>query len=166
MKTGITAKRLRNLLAYDATTGIFVWRVTRSRKAPAGAVAGYVNQSGYRHIIVDGEEYKAHRLAWLHVTGKWARKRIDHADGDLNNNRFSNLREATHSQNLANSRLRRDNKVGLKGVCQERTTGRWMANINKDGRRHYLGLFDSPEEAHAAYCDAAARLHGEFARAA
>jgi hypothetical protein len=123
-----------------------------------------MNMSGYWHVGVDGDEYKAHRLAWLFVHGEWPAGRLDHENGDTADNRIANLRPVTHSQNIANSRLRRDSTSGFKGVSFYTSAGKWGANINKDGRRHYLGLFNTPEEAHAAYCEAACELHGEFAR--
>jgi len=165
VKHALTAERLRHLLDYDRATGIFRWRVTRNHKALSGGIAGYLNESGYIHICIDGAEYKAQRLAWLYVHGQWPGARVDHENGDTVDNSFGNLREATHSQNIANSRLRKDNKAGLKGVSLA-YPGRWMANINKDKKRHYLGLFDSPEKAHAAYVAAAQQLFGAFARPA
>jgi hypothetical protein len=66
-------------------------------------------------------------------------------------NRISNLREATHSQNMHNQqRAQRSNKSsGLLGV--HRTKTRWVAGIKVNGVRVYLGTFASPEAACAAY---------------
>jgi hypothetical protein len=88
---------------------------------------------------------------------------IDHVDGDGLNNRRCNLRYATHGQNVANGLHRNRKSPGLKGTCQT-ASGRWRAQISHGGRTHTLGTFDTTEEAHAAYCEAAKRLHGEFAR--
>jgi len=166
MKTPLTAERLREVLAYDRETGFFTWKVSKYKPQLIGQVAGSLNQSGYWHIGVDGAEHKAHRLVWLYVHGEWPPGRLDHENGETADNRFANLRLATHSQNIANSRLRRDSTSGLKGVSFYTSAGKWGANISKDGRRHYLGLFNTPEEAHAAYCAAAGELQGEFARTA
>lgn len=160
----LTHERLIHLLDYDPKTGLFTWRSRRNWRAPAGSIAGCVNQSGYRHIIIDGVEHKAHRLALFWMEGAWPDGDVDHRNGVTDDNRYLNLRPATKSQNIANSKLRRDNKSGFKGVCLEPSTGKWMANINKDKKRHYLGLFSTPEEAHAAYVAAAKKLHGQFAR--
>lgn len=91
---------------------------------------------------------------------------IDHKDGNPANNRWDNLREATDSQNLANSKLAKNNTSGAKGVWLEKATGRWNSYITVRGKRIYLGTYDTVAEAGAAY-EASARLHfGEFARAA
>ena len=79
---------------------------------------------------------------------------------------MTNLREATDSQNQANSKKRKDNSVGRKGVSYYHPSRCWRAAINHKGRHYYLGQFSSPEAAHGAYAQAAQRLFGEFARAA
>ena len=89
---------------------------------------------------------------------------VDHRSGVTLDCRKGNLRRATAAQNATNKRRRSDSKSGLKGV--KRSNSRWIARIQVNGRESYLGTFDTPELAHAAYCDAAARFQGEFARAA
>jgi hypothetical protein len=161
----VTAERLRELLDCDPETGVLTWRVSRRGRVKPGQVAGKSHHTGYHVIRVDGRQYPAHRLVWLHVTGAWPAAEVDHINGVRNDNRFSNLRDATSSQNGCNARLYRNNKSGLKGAILNRP-GRWIAQIQKGGRKIYLGVFDTPEEAHAAYCAAAERLHGDFARTA
>ncbi len=87
---------------------------------------------------------------------------VDHRDMDRTNNRWANLRSSLYGQNTANSKVRKDSISGIKGVQQHPGTGRYYARIRKDKITHYLGCFDTPEEAHAAYCKAAQELHGEF----
>jgi HNH endonuclease/AP2 domain-containing protein len=159
----ITAARLRELLDYNSETGEFRWRKQVSRSVKAGAVAGLTDRDGYRRITIQGRIYPAHRLAWLYMTGQWCRVMIDHRDGNPSNNRRDNLRRATVSQNNANRRIHRNNKCGFKGVVRNHI-GRWVSAIYKNGKRHHLGSFGTPQEAHAAYVLAAPRLHGEFAR--
>jgi hypothetical protein len=153
----LNPERLRELLAYDPETGAFTWRVGQR----AGKVAGSVHSKGYARIWVGGRSYRAHRLAWLYVTGAWPVAQLDHANGARDDNRFVNLREATNAENGHNRKT--NNPCGFKGVRQQKK--RWCARIGKNGRRIFLGLFATPEEAHAAYVAAATEHHGEFARA-
>ena len=166
----ITRERLIELLDYDQATGDFVWRVRRGRSALAGSIAGRVSKAardgggGYRWIGVDGKEYLAHRLAWLYVTGEHPENEVDHRNTIRDDNRFSNLRLADDTQNMANKSLQSNNTTGFKGVSLNKATGKYVASIQKDGRYKYLGLHKTPEMAHAAYVSAAKQLFGEFAR--
>lgn len=90
---------------------------------------------------------------------------VDHKNRDGLDNRRCNLRLATRSENLRN-RISVKNTSGFKGVSWDKTRGLWLARIKLDGVARNLGRYATPEEAHAAYCEAAARLHGEFARTA
>jgi hypothetical protein len=93
-------------------------------------------------------------------------QQIDHKNGDTLDNRRSELRFATNHQNAMNSKLRKNNKSGFKGVSYSASENRWIANICLHGKCKYLGGFDTREEAHAAYMRAAIEAAGEFARAA
>jgi hypothetical protein len=163
----LTAERLRELLHYDPATGIFRWLQPQSRRVKAGEIAGGVpGQGGYYRIGIDGQRYYAHRLAWLYMTGEWPSRQVDHRDTDSGNNAWGNLRLATQGQNNCNAPKRSHNKTGYKGVSYSKSNRGFIAWIRANGVQHYLGTFPTPEEAHAAYCEASKRLHGEFARAA
>lgn len=152
----VSSARLRELLHYDPITGLFYWRQARSNR-PAGAVAGTISD-GYIQIQVDGRLTRAHRLAWLYMTGKWPAEHIDHWDGDGTNNRFKNLRPASQQLNNENIRKARRRKHALPlGVVKNRK--RWSAAITVNRKRVHLGTFDSPELAHAAYVTAKRKLH-------
>lgn len=161
----LTAERLRELIDYDAESGIFRWRRTvNNNKAKAGAVAGSIGQNGYRYIGVDGRVYLAHRLAWLYVHGEWPPGELDHLDVIPLNNRIANLRPATRSENNRNCGMSSNNTTGFKGVIVHKESGRFRAQIWKDRRRIHLGYFDVAEDAAAAYDAAARELHGNFAK--
>lgn len=90
-------------------------------------------------------------------------REVDHINGNRLDNRRCNLRLATHEQNMHNARRRKDNSSGFKGVSWKVRDRKWYAAIEISGKRIHLGVFDTAEEAHVAYCGAADRLHGEFA---
>jgi hypothetical protein len=158
----LTAAFVRKILFYDPATGVFTWRVRVSHNTRAGDVAGYTKPGnhGYFVITVKNKVRLAHRLAWLYMTGKHPKHMIDHVDSDKTNNKWENLREATHAQNNCNSKVRA--KSGAKGVQQH--YNKWTAKITVDSRPRYLGLFETKELAAAAYAAAAKKYHGEFAR--
>ena len=161
----LTQECLRELLHYDPNTGIFSWRVARSNRVKIGDPTGCQKQCGahlYLVISIGTRVYYAHRLAWLYMTGEWPERDVDHEDRNGLNNRWSNLREATRSQNNANRCVDSRNRFGLKGVRKSKNGKRFTTVV--DGR--YAGTFDTPDEAHAAYVAKAAEVFGEFARAA
>lgn len=161
----LTAESLRAALDYNPETGVFTWRAGRYHRRYAGTIAGNTHVSGHRQISIDGKKHKSHRLAWLHVYGEWPPGILDHINGDPADNRICNLRLATWQQNAFNRKVCRTNKVGLKGVTYKRRIRRWVANIHVNGEQKHIGTFKSPEEAHAAYVQAAKEHYGEFARA-
>lgn len=156
---------LRALLDYDAETGLFTWRRDRGGMAFAGTVAGAVNNKGYREIMVDRVRHKAHRLAWLYVTGQWPADQIDHINGQRDDNRFANLREADNTLNCRNQSRPRSNTSGHKGVSWHKKMGKWTAHIRSEYRCIWLGAFDRIEDAIAARREAETRMFGDFRRA-
>lgn len=89
---------------------------------------------------------------------------VDHVNGNGLDNRRLNLRLATSSENAHNRRINRNNTSGLKGVCFDKSAGKWRAMIRLDGKLRHLGFFMDIEEAHAAYVSASLRLHGPFSQ--
>lgn len=152
-----------DIIRYDPDTGLFYWTVPRP-KIRVGEVAGSLHYKGYVIIELYGVPYFAHRLAWFYVTGKWPKNQIDHINRERADNRFANLREATHGQNRANSRT--TNRHGFKGV----TFHKWLkekpysAQITFKKKVIYLGCYATAKEAHDAYKKAAIKMHGEFTR--
>lgn len=88
--------------------------------------------------------------------------KTDHRDGDGLNNRRANLRACTQAENLRNQGAHTDNMSGYKGVSWHKRSGMWIAQIQVNWKKRHLGLFDTQEAAYAAYCKAAAELHGGF----
>lgn len=160
----ITVEELKKCLSYNPDTGVFTWLASRKGVRAAGVTAGHKEVSGYVSITVNGLRCRAHQLAWVYGYGVWPRGYIDHINGDPSDNRLSNLRLATPSQNQANRRRSVSNRAGLKGVSFFKPAKRWYAQITVNRRNIHLGYFDDPQEAHAAYCQAAEKYFGEFAR--
>jgi hypothetical protein len=169
MLDNLSAAHVRAIFSYDPQEGLLRWRndCGMGNRIPAGSVAGTLNKEGYRYVIVDGRHYRAARVIWLWMTGKWPLGQVDHKDRGTSNDKWENLREATGSQNKANSRKYRNKSCSLKGVqaVQKRHSIRYRAVVTKDGVRRSIGNFGTPEEAHAAYVKAAQELHGEYASA-
>ena len=162
----LSADRLRALIQYNPETGVFTWRKGGKGIAGPGAVAGGVNHSqgqGYHLIGIDRVRHRAHRLAFLYMTGRIPDE-VDHINGDRTDNRWGNLRAATRSQNNANAQIRRDNNSGVKGVSWDGKNKKWRATINSNGKQKWLGRFASRDAAADAYRQAAVDLYGEFAR--
>lgn len=159
------AEALREYLRYEPETGHFYWIRKPARFLSAGDRAGSINGHGYRQIGFRRENFQEHRLAWFFVHGVWPDAQVDHRDLDRTNNAIANLRLASASQNRANSASRSARKSSpLKGVTLHRDTGKFQAQIFVLGRHIHLGLHDTAESAHAAYCKAAVEHFGEFAR--
>jgi len=153
-------------LDYNSETGEFRWTRTLNPRVKSGMVAGMINDSGYRTISINSRHRRAHRLAWLIMTGSWPEYDVDHINGDRDDNRWCNLRHATRSQNMQNGKLRLNNVSGVKGVAYNKRRKTWHAAIKIDGVNKYLGRYSSPDEAKAAYDKAANDYFGEFARSA
>jgi hypothetical protein len=158
--TDLTVEMLRSLLDYDPDTGIFWWRVQPSRRAKAGEAAGCVDSYGYTCIRINGMQFKAHRLAWLHFHGLWPEQQIDHLNGNRADNRIANLRDVSRSMNLQNqTRPQKSNTSGFLGVSWKKGKNRWQALIMVNGRNQHIGYFNTAEAAHAAYLAAKLQLH-------
>jgi hypothetical protein len=159
----ITAKRVRELFNYNPATGRLTRRIAVGSRGRKGDSPGTDNRNGYTRVIVDYKKYYAHRLAWLHVFG-FMPTEIDHIDGDRTNNRINNLRPATRTQNMANSKRPKSSSRSPRGVYWVKANKNWKAVISINNRSVHLGTFLTPEEAQAAYAAAAKKHRGEFAR--
>lgn len=135
---------------------------TRWASKEAGST---VSRHGYMIHVVRFVDvgYRRSDLVWVIINGEWPSMILDHKNRNSTDDRIENLRLATNSQNIANSRTRKDNTTGFKGVSLHKQTGKYKATINVNKQTIYLGLFLAPEEAYAAYCEAARKYFGDFA---
>ena len=157
----ISQAQLKEVLEYNHDTGVFTW-IKSIGGIKVGDVAGNKNDEGYIVFMVKRKQYKAHRLSYLYMTGNFPKNSIDHINHIRHDNRWTNLRDATHSQNQANRVKHKNNKSGYKGVCWSKTNKRWCAVIVYMKKKMHLGYYTTPQEASEAYRKKSIELNGEF----
>lgn len=158
----LSLETLKHRLLYNPETGVFT-RKCLMVGSSMGSVCGSLKPSGYVVVRVDGEYYRAHRLAWFYQYGKWPTGDVDHINRNRSDNRIENLRESDRSENLCNSSVRSDNTSGVKGVHFNRTNRTYTVRVQKNGacfEKHGIKTLE-----HAASIAKSARLsmHGAFA---
>jgi len=160
----LSQERLKQLMVYDPLTGIFTRRIQAGSRGLAGDVAGTVETNGYVRISVDSRPYRAHRLAFLYMTGMWPEKDVDHRFGDTSDTTFASLREATKSENLQNSKKRVDNSSGTKGVSFRKDRGMFSVRMKVGNVYKSFGCYKELELAELVATEARELYHGSFAR--
>lgn len=166
-KMPLCLEEIRQLIEYRPDTGLFFWlqdRNSHAGKAKAGHPAGAV-RDGYLRITLHGRQYRAHRLAWLLMTGEFPPKgfEIDHINRLRSDNRWCNLRLVSRSQNNMNAGLRSDNTSGVRGVSWASGNQRWDARITVNKKPILLGQYVVLEDAIAARKAAERQYFGEHA---
>lgn len=157
----LTLDRLRDVLAYDESTGVFTWKkVSAGTRIESGFAGAKAIGGRYTSITVDQRHYLSHRLAWFYFYGKWPDGEIDHIDGCGTNNRIENLRDVSHSVNMQNVRKKtaRNKSGSLMGVSVSLAGGITSA-ITVNGKSYHLGTFETEMAAHDAYLDAKRSMH-------
>ena len=161
----ITTEYVRSILDYNPVTGEFIHKKRGYAPWDAkwyGKIAGTIDGQGRCQLWINKKSYRAHRIAWLIMTGSFPDNQLDHINMNKDDNRFGNLRKATRSQNHMNRRAYSNNKLGCKGV--HRHGSKFRAMIKKDGEQICLGLYPCVEQAKAAYANASVLMHGAFSR--
>jgi hypothetical protein len=162
-KDDLSYEYVDSILEYNPYTGNLIWKVNKKSAKVKGKIAGRKANNGYIQIKIDGKSYMAHRLAYLLMTGIWPKYQIDHWDNNPSNNKWYNLRIATHSQNMSNTLESTRNTSGYRGVCWSKKAKKWHAKIQVNGEKIHLGYFDFKHKAAEAYNRAALEYFGEFA---
>ena len=151
----------RELLRYDAESGVLYWRVSPSKLTPVGSSVLSVDAHGYLFVKLFGLKYAAHRVAWAMHHDEHPAGEIDHINGDRADNRLANLRDVPKQINAENRRVGQSNNLssGMLGVSLERSSGLWKAQIGVGGRNLHIGRFPTKAEAHEAYLREKRRFH-------
>jgi hypothetical protein len=155
-------EHVKDHISYDEVTGTFIWIKKTGRNGKLGPKSPTIDSRGYEQIRYMGKSYLAHRLAWYFVYGHWPDKQIDHINGIKTDNRISNLRLATRSENIRNRPAYKNTLSGLKGVYWQSQLKKWQAIIIIDGRGKSLGTFKDKNDASMAYEKAAKERDGDF----
>ena len=149
-------------IAYSPEYGTFIWKRRAGRQA-AGTNAGTI-RGGYLHIVIDGSHVRAHRLAYFIINKEWPPEGmlIDHINCDRMDNRWSNLRLASPTQNSINGPRRRNNTSGHTGVYVHKANGRFYPYLQINGKNKKFGGYASMDEAVAVRIEAEKHYFGEF----
>lgn len=159
----LTQAELQSQLFYNPETGLFTRLVSNNKKHKVGDIAGGINQtSGYFCIKLFNKRYHSHRLAWLYVYGEFPSLNIDHINRIRTDNRISNLRIATNSENQQNRIKCTNNKAGYKGVYKTKNYDKYVAQATLNGKHIYIGHFNSAKEASDAYNKFSLKNHKDF----
>lgn len=160
----VSVDDLNLLFSLDPATGIVTRKVSKGN-SKAGTVVGYRSSPfGHAAIEINKKHFLLHRVVWALHYGEWPKLDIDHINRVPYDNRIENLRLATVSQNIANSKTYKTNRLGVRGV-REVGKQKYIARIRVMGKLIYLGRFGTISEASDAYASAANRFFGEFSNA-
>jgi hypothetical protein len=144
---------------YDEVAGKLFWLPKELERKDAGRwnaryahkECGTLDDKGYRRILMRANgkvlRIRVHQLIWFIANGDMANGEIDHINQDKLDNRISNLRDVSGSENLRNSPKKRNNTSGVNGVCWHKVAKKWYATARVSGVVHYLGVFDDLSEA-------------------
>lgn len=162
--TKITQEQLKSFVSYDAELGELYWKKHRFSAFVGCRVGSIVPRKGCRTEYIQtklyGKTYYIHQLIWLYETGELPDHELDHKDRNGLNNRFSNLREVTRSQQNMNKAPQNNSASGVTGVTPFRD--KWQVSIKRGGYKHHLGTFSNFDEAVEVRKIAEKALFGEF----
>lgn len=142
-------------ITYDPETGL-------AYRKGSPITSKYSN--GYLRSCYEGKEVLLHRLIWFLYYGEWPNKPVDHINGIKDDNRISNLRLASYSENNRNSKSKSSNKSGVKCVYWNKARSKWCVQIRTDFGRLSFGLYEDLELAELVANEARDKYHKEFAR--
>lgn len=147
----ITYEEISKLLKYNSTTGQLIWLIRKGSRALKNSIAGFSSQrtngKKYIRIIINNKIYMAHNIIYLLKTKQLPTQQVDHIDGCGTNNKWSNLRLVSHSENHKNKRKPSNNTSGVVGVYWAKNMNKWEASIKINKKKIMLGYFINKEDA-------------------
>ncbi len=161
----LSIDELREAFEVNIETGDLLWRIPHGRwgRIPPGP-AGSAGPKGRLVVDFKGKTRLVHRIIWAIAHGAWPPEgmEIDHVDRDCHNNRLSNLRLATQSEQMCNRGAQKSNTSGVSGVSWDRTRSRWLSRVYKDNKVVWVRRFAAFNDAVLAIKRARLTYHGEF----
>lgn len=155
----ITQEELKKLMVYEPDTGNFI-RIVGGHGRSIGNIIGTKGSEGYIQMSINKKCYRAHRLAFLYMTGSFPKGCADHINGIRDDNRWSNLRDVSYIENKLNSRGKINSKLGIKGV--EKSRNKYRARAKFNNKYYNLGTYPTVEEASKVYNNFIKKHHKEF----
>jgi hypothetical protein len=148
---------------FEYKDGILYWKsMPYKRNDLIGTEAGTLDRDR-KQITINKKHYKTHRLVYLMFHG-YMPKEVDHIDNNPLNNRIENLRLANRSEQCCNTRIRKDNTSGIKGVSWDKSRNKWVVTVTKNKKTVYTNRFIDLELAQLVAIEARDKFHGDFAK--
>jgi hypothetical protein len=148
---------------FEYKDGNLYWKISNCNRAKIGDIAGTLSGNGYKYTTVNKKRYGIHRVIFMMHHG-YMPPRVDHKDGNPLNNDISNLRAATHQQNITSQKLAVTNTSGFKNVHWHSDKNKWCVQLLINQKKKHIGYFEDVELADLVAQEARAKYHGEFAR--
>jgi hypothetical protein len=159
MQSNMTQEYAHSLFEYK--DGSLYWKVKKAPHVKVGAKVGSPEVNGYETVMVDGRNWRVHRLVFLMQHG-YLPTMIDHINGNRKDNRIDNLRAADKQTNTYNQVLKRNNKSGIKGVSWNNDRQKWAVRVNHN-KKTYQKYVKDLELAELVAIEMREKLHGNFA---
>ena len=157
------AAKAAGMVTYNPNSGIMIWKPRQESEKDAlrwnaryaNKECGTIDDKGYRRILYRlGKDcvfrIRTHRLAWFISYGKFPDGEIDHINQNKTDNRIANLRDVPKEINQRNGTRKSNNTSGVPGVTWHKQHRKWYAQVNTNGKHHFVGLFIELSDAEAA----------------
>jgi hypothetical protein len=152
---------LKEYFEYNPTTGNLIWK-KNWYQSKVGKIVNKIGKNGYIFLDFKTHRMYAHRVVFALFYDNWPDSHVDHINGIKHDNRISNLRLASPSQNLHNMKSHPRNTSGVKGVYWNKQKKKWQAQIRANGKVRNLGRFNDIKDAESVVRKFREELHGEF----